>query len=146
MKIKSLRLKYLNVMKKMTNEDTMIVQGLMDSTFDNNKWNEILRSNLSDTISDQSTISYKETYEKVCDAYGDMYNLLNDKYEGFVEKRNTLEAFLRLLSEIYPTFNYRLLVKKSDGTIIGACWMSGRMRDAFERFGSNVSADMCHKK
>ncbi len=85
-------------MKKMTNEDTMIVQGLMDSTFDNNKWNEIFRSNLSDTISDQSTISYKETYEKVCDAYGDMYNLLNDKYEGFVEKRNTLEAFLRLLS------------------------------------------------
>jgi hypothetical protein len=80
----------------------------------------------------------------------DIMNLFIQEYSSLEEScfdfvaGNTLESYCALLKKAGNDFDYRTW-KDTDGTLLGLVWMTGAMRDAFERYGTLISIDFCLK-
>ena len=112
-----------------------------------------------------ASFTYSEIYSSANSNFGDftsfnskkLHEMFVKEYEGGLNHNfagltlssgspaSTVEGYLHFCKSQDKSFDFRIL-KNQDGEIICCAWMTGFMRDAFERFGTYVSFDGCHKK
>jgi len=89
----------------------------------------------TESFADPTTLQGKELlkeYER--DSY------LNQKNDDF-EAHNNIAGLAELYTDNDPFFDFHIKTG-DDGSITGIAWMTGAMRDAFERYGTAVFTDM----
>lgn len=112
-----------------------------------------------------ASFTYSEIYSSANSNFGDftsfnsrkLHKMFVKEYEGGLSHNfsgltltsgspaSTVEGYLHFCKSQDKSFDFHIL-KNQDGEIICCAWMTGFMRDAFERFGTYVSFDGCHKK
>ncbi|GFH49893.1 hypothetical protein CTEN210_06369 [Chaetoceros tenuissimus] len=111
------------------------------------------------------SLTYSELYSSPNSIFGDftsfnskrLHEMFIKEYEGGPNHNfsgltltsgsptSNVEGYLHFCKVHDKSFDFRIL-KNQDGEIICCAWMTGFMRDAFERFGTYLSFDGCHKK